>query len=242
MSRRDKPKSAFDRELATLPPDLRWRELMARVEAVIFAAAQPVPRATLAALVGNDGQLDQLIADIRAELAARPYELIEVAGGYQHRTRQRYADVIRASGLVPTPPLALAPLERLVLTAIGYFQPVTRQQVADLLGQPVSRDAIAVLRRAELIATGPRSPQPGAPFTYVTTPAFLRLWGLASLRDLPDMDRLEAAGLLGTPPRQDDLRRALGISGEGNEEEEEDAEALAESESEADDAWTPLED
>jgi chromosome segregation and condensation protein ScpB len=41
---------------------------------------------------------------------------------------------------------------------------------------------------------GPRSPQPGAPYTYVTTPAFLELNGLPSLRDLPDIDRLEAAG------------------------------------------------
>jgi Segregation and condensation complex subunit ScpB len=59
---------------------------------------------------------------------------------------------------------------------------------------------IAALRGAELIATGPRSPQPGAPHTYVTTPAFLTLWGLASLRDLPDLDRLEEAGLLGKAP------------------------------------------
>jgi hypothetical protein len=59
---------------------------------------------------------------------------------------------------------------------------------------------IAALRGADLIATGPRSPQPGAPHTYATTPAFLELWGLASLRDLPDLDRLEEAGLLGTAP------------------------------------------
>ena len=43
----------FDRELADLPQPLRWREFMMRVEAVIFAATSPVPRATLAALVGD---------------------------------------------------------------------------------------------------------------------------------------------------------------------------------------------
>jgi segregation and condensation protein B len=53
-------------------------------------------------------------------------------------------------------------------------------------------------------------PQPGAPHTYVTTPAFLTLWGLQSLRDLPDLDRLEEAGLLGKAPRPDELRGALG--------------------------------
>jgi segregation and condensation protein B len=98
-----------------------------------------------------------------------------------------------------------------VLTAVAYFQPVTRSGLGDILGRKISRDVIAALRSAGLIATGPRSPQPGAPHTYVTTPAFLALWGLASLRDLPDLDRLEEAGLLGKPPLPEELRGALGI-------------------------------
>jgi segregation and condensation protein B len=89
--------------------------------------------------------------------------------------------------------------------------PVTRAGLADILGRNISRDVIAALRGAELIATGPRSPQPGAPHTYVTTPAFLALRGLPSLRDLPDLDRLEEAGLLGKPPLPEELRGALGI-------------------------------
>lgn len=232
MRRRAKPAPVLDRELAELPPPIRWREFMGRVEAVIFAASAPVKRETLAPLVGRECNLDLLIADIRDGLQSRPYELIEVAGGYQHRTRPRYADAIRASRTVATPSLALSELEGLVLTAIAYFQPVTRQQVSELLGRPLSRDLIATLRRADLIATGPRSPQPGAPYTYVTTPAFLSLWGLASLHDLPDLDRLEDAGLLGTAPLPDDLRRALGISDDANEE----AEATVE------DDWAPLQD
>jgi segregation and condensation protein B len=89
--------------------------------------------------------------------------------------------------------------------------------VADILGKPISRDVIAGLRSFGLIATGPRSPQPGAPYTYVTTPAFLMLGGLPSLRDLPDLDRLEAAGLLGKAPLPDELRSALGIIDETDE-------------------------
>jgi segregation and condensation protein B len=84
MGRRPKPKIDFDRELADLPPPLRRREFMMRVEGVIFAASRPVQRETLAALIGRDCNLDSLIADIRDELAARPYELVEVAGGYQY--------------------------------------------------------------------------------------------------------------------------------------------------------------
>jgi segregation and condensation protein B len=64
-----------------------------------------------------------------------------------------------------------------VLTVVGYFQPVTRASIAEILGRPISRDVIAVLRNTQLIATGPRSPQPGAPYTYVTTPTFLTVSG-----------------------------------------------------------------
>lgn len=62
----------FDRTLADLPPELRWREWMSRVEAVIFTSPTPVPRAVLARVVGDDCPLDAVIADIRDELRARP--------------------------------------------------------------------------------------------------------------------------------------------------------------------------
>jgi segregation and condensation protein B len=208
MGRRAKPKEAcdrgFDRELAGLSPALRHREFMMRVEAVIFAASQPVKRETLAALIGSDCDLDQIIADIRDELRSRPYELVEVAGGYQYRTRPRYGEIIRASGTVATAPAAgLSRLEQLVLAVVGYFQPVTRMGVADVLGRPISHDIIAALRSLGLIATGPRSPQPGAPRTYVTTPAFLTLIGLPSLRDLPEIDWFEKTGLRAAAPPLD---------------------------------------
>ena len=87
----------FDRELEHLPPALRWREWMARVEAVIFAAPDPVSRETLLRVVGRDCNLDLIIDDIRAELADRPYELVRVAGGWQHRTRPSLAEAIRTA-------------------------------------------------------------------------------------------------------------------------------------------------
>jgi segregation and condensation protein B len=223
MGRRARPKPGFDRELSDLPAPLRWREYMMRVEAVIFAASQPVSRETLSALIGSDCNLDLLVADIRDELKSRPYELVDVAGGFQHRTRRAYGEVIRASGTVASKTVDLTALEKLVLTAVAYFQPVTRANIAEILGRPISRDVIAALRGAHLIATGPRSPQPGAPHTYVTTPAFLTLWGLGSLRDLPDLDRLEDAGLLGKAPLPEELRGALGITGDDEDGAEIDA-------------------
>ncbi|MGX5722370.1 SMC-Scp complex subunit ScpB [Shinella zoogloeoides] len=187
----------LDRELADLPPELRWREWMLRVEAVIFAAAEPVGRETLARVVGRDCSIDLLIDDLQEELRDRPYEIVFVAGGWQHRTRSRFAVPIRASqastrGAAP----ALSDFEAMVLMAIGYFQPITRGDLSKIFGKEVSRDTIASLRNANFLASGPRNPTPGAPYTYVTTKHFLAAFDLQTLRDLPDIEALEDAGLL----------------------------------------------
>lgn len=186
----------FDRELENLPPDLRWREWMLRAEAVIFAAAEPVGRETLARVVGRDCSIDLLIDDLREELVGRPYELVPVAGGWQFRTRAHYADTLRASAAPTRATASLSQFEAMVLMAVGYFQPVTRGELSKIFGKEVSRDTIGALRGAGFISSGPRSPTPGAPYTYVTTKHFLSTFGLGTLRDLPDFEALEDAGLL----------------------------------------------
>ncbi|MBU4527435.1 MAG: SMC-Scp complex subunit ScpB [Desulfomicrobium sp.] len=187
----------LDRELVDLPADLRWREWMMRVEAVIFASAEPVSREILARVVGKDCSIDLLIEDLREELRSRPYELVSVAGGWQHRTRVAYAEAIRAS-CAPTRSAAavLFEHESMVLMAIAYFQPVTRSELSKVFGKEVSRDTISALRGAGFVSSGPRSPTSGAPYTYVTTKHFLSAFGMETLRDLPDMEALEEAGLL----------------------------------------------
>ena len=187
----------YDRELEDLPPELRWREWMLRVEAVIFACDQPVSRETLARVVGKDCSIDLLIDDLQEELRDRPYELVSVAGGWQHRTRARFGETIRISS-APTRggAAALSEFEAMVLMAVGYFQPVTRGELSKIFGKEVSRDTIGALRAAGFISSGPRSPTPGAPYTYVTTKHFLSAFGMETLRDLPNIEALEDAGLL----------------------------------------------
>ncbi|KWV42303.1 segregation and condensation protein B [Rhizobium altiplani] len=187
----------YDRELEDLPPELRWREWMLRVEAVIFAAVEPVSRETLARVVGKSCSIELLIDDLREDLRSRPYDIVTVAGGWQHRSRSAYAAAIRASQ-APTrsSPVSLSEHEAAVLAAIAYLQPVTRGELSKMFGKEVSRDTIASLRDAGFLGSGPRSPTPGAPYTYVTTRHFLSAFGLETLRDLPDLERLEDAGLL----------------------------------------------
>ena len=133
-------------------------------------------------------------------MRGRPYDLVAVAGGFRHLTRPAYADAIRSafgtavggSGRAKD----LTQSDVLVLMCIAYFQPITRAELSSFFGKEVSRDLIGHLRGAKLIASGPRSPTPGAPYTYVTTKEFLLEFGLDTLRDLPDFEALEDAGLL----------------------------------------------
>src|SRR3546814_17436111 len=82
MGRPSREAGLLDTELDALPPELRWREWMTRVEAVIFAATEPVTRALLSQIVGRECSIDLLIEDIANELAARPYAIFYVAGGW----------------------------------------------------------------------------------------------------------------------------------------------------------------
>jgi len=174
MPPRARQPDLFDAELADLPPELRWREWMGRVEAVIFASPAPVTRETLARVVGRSCSIDLIIDDIREELRGRPYELVSVAGGWQHRTRKVFAGAIQtARGIDPGRVKPLSRAENLTLLCIAYFQPITRAQLGEFFAKEVSRDLIANLRRLGFIAAGPRSPEPGAPYTYVTTTEFL---------------------------------------------------------------------
>ena len=197
---RDGQRPLLDRELDHLPPEARWREWMHRVEATIFAASEPVGRETLARIVGKGCSIDLLIDDIREELRGRPYDLVAVAGGWKHLTRPAYADAIRSAfgtaGGANRGAGDLTQSEVLVLMCIAYFQPITRAELSSFFGKEISRDFIGHLRGAGLIASGPRSPTPGAPYTYVTTKEFLLEFGLDTLRDLPDFEALEDAGLL----------------------------------------------
>ena len=203
----------LDVELFDLPPAARWREWMLRVEAAIFASPKPVARETLVRLVGQACRFDDLIVDLIHELRGRPYDLTLIAGGYALRTKTRFAPAIRAAhpSLGRDDVADLTRTETFALATIAYLQPVTRGEISRLAGREISRDVIAALKRHDLIDGAIRAPQPGAPFAYVTTRKFLEAFGFASLRDLPDLERLKAEGFPQRGQGENDLDSPLGF-------------------------------
>lgn len=187
--------AGLDRELANMPPELRWREWMRRIEAVLFASASPVSRGDLARVVGQGASVDLLLEDLVSDLADRPYQVAQTGSGWTIRTKPAYAPAIRAAADVGRKALNLSEFDLAVLAAIAIHQPVSRDGLKDIFGKEISRDLIGRLSERDLVATGPREPRRGAPYTFVTTDAFLAAFGMQSLRDLPDQEQLDDSGL-----------------------------------------------
>ncbi len=169
---------------------------MRRIEAVLFASASPVPREDLARVVGQGASVELLIEDLAADLDGRSFEVTKVAGGWMLRTRPAYAPAIRTAADIGEQDLDLREYDVAVLAAIAYHQPITRDGLKDIFGKEISRDLIGRLHARGLIVTGPRSPQRGAPYTYVTTEQFLVAFDLEALQDLPDREQMEDAGVI----------------------------------------------
>jgi segregation and condensation protein B len=152
-------------------------------------------RAKTWAVLWAGASVDLLIEDLAADLEGRSFEVTKVKGGWILRTRLAYGPSIRAASDVGDQLSDLNEFDVAVLAAVAYPQPITRDGLKDIFGKGISRDLIGRLRARNLIATDPRSPRRGAPYTFVTTEQFLLTFDLESLQDLPDREQREYAGL-----------------------------------------------
>lgn len=119
----------------------------------------------------------------------RGIELLEIAGGYQFRTKASLARYVRNLNQVPKQRLSTPAME--TLSIIAYQQPVTRQKLEQIRGVD-SGGVVKTLLDRDLIRVVGRSEEPGRPIIYGTSAAFLEVFGLASLSDMPTLKDLEA--------------------------------------------------
>ena len=163
------------------------------VEALLFAAAEPLGAADLARRLPEGADVGRALAALRARYAGRGVELDCVADRWRFRTAPDLAGLMVDLREEPRR-LSKAALETLAI--IAYHQPVTRAEVESVRGVQLSRGTLDVLLELGLIRMRGRRRSPGRPVTYGTTDAFLEHYGLPSLSDLPGAADLRAAGLL----------------------------------------------
>jgi segregation and condensation protein B len=163
------------------------------LEAVLFAASQPLTQSQLVEHLPDGVEVGVLIERLSELYAGRGIVLQEVAGGYAFRTAPDLARHLTIYRSV-TRRFSHAALEALAI--IAYHQPITRSEIEAIRGVSLSRGTLDQLLEAGWIKPKGRRAVPGRPVTWVTTPEFLSHFGLASLDDLPGVEELKAAGLL----------------------------------------------
>lgn len=179
--------------------------LKAKLEAIIYAAENPVTLDQLIELVKesvtNEGAangtevksrvrlaLEQLIVDYYAP--DHGIEIRQVAGGYRMSTKPEHHDIVRAFARSLKPPIRLSLPALETLAVIAYKQPVTVPEISEIRGVD-SNGVIATLLDRKLITTGGRKAVIGRPILYKTTKEFLMRFGLRDIGELPSMEEFE---------------------------------------------------
>lgn len=166
--------------------------LPAAIEACLFASSAPVPTDRLAAVTGaTEAEVRSALAalELRLHEGGGGLRLGEVGAGWQLRTDARFARWV--SALRGTKPAKLGRAALETLAVVAFRQPVTKGQVDDLRGVDSGGVLRGLLERG-LVRTLGRSDEPGRAIAYGTTDAFLELFGMRSLADLPTLKDLHA--------------------------------------------------
>ena len=187
------------------------------LEAMLFAAAEPVQDAALLERLPEGVDLASLLEELEGMYSARGVNLVKVGKGWCFRTASDLASHMTVEREVPRK-LSRAAIETLAI--IAYHQPVTRADVEEVRGVALSKGSMDALLEAAWIRPRGRRRAPGKPVTWGTTERFLADFGLESLDDLPGVEELKAAGLLDSRPNLG----AIAMQGTDTDDEAQDEE------------------
>lgn len=179
-----------------------YDQLTGALEALLFAAGEPISVADIATLMQLDKpQVWSLLGNLQAayEQENRGLMLREVAGGYQLVTKPVHYNLITSLSKSRTVKLTNAALETLAI--IAFKQPVTRAEIEGIRGVKVD-GVVNTLLDLGLIEEAGRKKAPGNPLLYGTTDKFLQVFGMNSLEDLPRVELEQALEAPEKPEQQ----------------------------------------
>ncbi len=167
--------------------------LIRMVEALLFAAAEPLDIDSIASRLPDGADVGAAIEDLQKTYEGRGVNLVRIANKWMFRTADDLAFLMEREA-VEQRRLSRAAMETLAIVA--YHQPVTRAEIEEVRGVTVSKGTLDVLMETGWVRLRGRKRTPGRPVTYGTTEEFLVHFGLENVGDLPGADELKAAGLL----------------------------------------------
>lgn len=166
-------------------------------EAIIFASTVPVTNELLEQKLGAGAPVSQIMEQLVESYKGRGVELKDIAGGWMFRTAPDLASDLNITIQVRR---KLPRVSAETLAIIAYHQPVTRAEIESIRGVATARETLDMLMELGWVRPGKRRETPGRPLTWITTDAFLRQFGLGSLKDLPGVQELRESGLLDARP------------------------------------------
>jgi segregation and condensation protein B len=173
-------------------PQARPEELRL-LEALLFAASEPLDQAALAKRMPDGVDIKVALAQLQADYASRGVNLVRVASKWTFRTAGDLSWLMTKE-ITETRRLSRAAIE--VLSIIAYHQPVTRAEIEEVRGVVTSKGTLDVLLETGWIKPRGRRKTPGRPLTFGTTETFLSQFSLEALGDLPGLEELKGTGLL----------------------------------------------
>ncbi|WP_082835971.1 SMC-Scp complex subunit ScpB [Croceicoccus bisphenolivorans] len=190
-------------------------DLVRAVEAILFAAEQPLTREDIAEYL-NGADVRDALAELEETYRTRGVNLVKRGKLWHFQTAPDMANFLRRER-EEVRRLSRAATECLAI--IAYHEPVSRAEIESIRGVQTAKGTLDVLMEAGWVRAAGRREVPGRPVIYATTPEFLTHFGLASRRDLPGLAELRAAGLL------DPVEEAMEREMEARPDEENPAEA-----------------
>ena len=178
------------------------RENLRILEALLFAASEPLDAESLKARLPKGANLTKLLNLIKAQYESRGVNLVKTGNKWSFKTAIDLSPMMKKEKIVQRK-LSKAATE--TLSIIAYHQPVTRAEVEDIRGVHFSPGTLDVLMELNWVRPIGRKKVPGRPIIYGTTERFLEYFNIEQISDLPGLEELKAAGLLESrlPPNLD---------------------------------------
>ena len=170
-------------------------KLEREVEAIIFAAEEPLDIETIEERVGTSKDVKKILLKLQQEYSSRGINLICISNKWIFRTA---SDLSKLMSLQKSKQKKLSKATIETLAIIVYHQPVTRSEIEDIRGVAFASNTLEVLLELDWIKPAGRKNVPGKPIQYSTTENFLNHFNIQKLSDLPTIDELSSAGLIDT--------------------------------------------
>jgi segregation and condensation protein B len=190
---KNKNKNKDKNNIISFPSNIS--KLERQVEAILFAAAEPLDIETIEKRVQTNSNIGKILEKIKLNYKNRGINLVNIKNNWSFRTAE---DLSKLMSLQKTTQRKLSKATIETLAIIVYHQPVTRSEIEEIRGVAFATNTLEILLELDWVRPAGRKDVPGKPIQYATTENFLNHFNIQKLSDLPTIDELGSAGLIDT--------------------------------------------